>query len=76
MLRKEIFGNSSDFLKSECESESIVLSNRFKKNINRIFREHIGAKNRIPHPEVDNFYERIRSKIIRQFVVLAKRLKK
>lgn len=38
-------------------------SDRFKIRMNRIFREQAGIKN-IPHPEVDNLYERVRSGII------------
>lgn len=40
------------------------LSNRFKRKMNRVFREEVGTK-KIPHPEVDNIFERIRSGIVR-----------
>ena len=55
------------------------LSIRARKNLNRMFREVVGSSN-IPHPEVDNRYELIRSKIVRFFKVLifniSKRFKK
>ena len=40
----------------------IEFSKRHKRRINRIFRE-IGSK-KIIYPEVDNYFERIRSRII------------
>ncbi len=46
------------------EHENVNFSDRFKRKINRIFREHVGIKN-IPHPEVDNFYEKSRGRIVR-----------
>lgn len=51
------------------------LSNRYKKKINRLFREQVGSKY-IPHPEVDNPYEKIRSRIIRIFLLTIHRIKK
>ena len=50
-------------------------SDKFKIRMNRIFREQAGIKN-IPHPEVDNLYERVRSGIIRTYLFMAHRLKK
>ena len=50
-------------------------SDRFKIRMNRIFREQAGIKN-IPHPEVDNLYERLRSGIIRTCLLVAHHLKK
>ena len=50
------------------------ISVRGKRKINRIFREIFGGS-RIPHPEVDNCYERIRSKIVRKINVLKHKLK-
>ena len=38
-------------------------TNRHKRRMNRILRERVGSS-RIPHPEVDNLYERVRSKIV------------
>ena len=39
--------------------------------MNRIFREHVGGSF-LPFPEVDNLYERIRSKIIVKFGIQTK----
>lgn len=50
-------------------------SDRFKIRMNRIFREQAGIK-KIPHPEVDNLYERVRSSIIRAFLLVIHRVKK
>ena len=60
--RKEIeaFGMSDD------DNEEIELNPKYKKGINRIFREVIGT-NKIPHPEVDTLFERIHSSIVRKF---------
>lgn len=44
-------------------SEDIVVSRWHKINMNRIFREYGGCK-WIPYPEVDNLFERIRSKVV------------
>lgn len=49
--------------------EELPLSNRFRKKMNRVFREEVGV-NYAYYPEVDNFYERIRSKIIRKYKVI------
>ena len=46
--------------------EKVVLSKKFKRKMNRLFREKLGI-DRIPHPEVDNFYERLRSKLVVAF---------
>lgn len=47
---------------------SRVTSISFRRKINRLFRERIGIKT-VPHPEVDNAYEHIRSRIV---IVIAK----
>ena len=50
------------------------LSVRARKKLNRMFREIVGSSN-IPHPEVDNYYERIRSFFVRIINVLKYKLK-
>ena len=50
------------------------ISVKGRKRINRIFREIFGSS-KIPHPEVDNFYERIRSFFVRKIKVLKNKLK-
>ncbi len=49
------------------------LSVRARKRLNRMFREIIGSSN-IPHPEVDNCYEHIRSRIVRKINLLKHKL--
>ena len=51
------------------------LSVWFRRRMNRVFREQGGIKD-IPHPEVDTFYERIRSRIVRIVLVAIDRMKK
>jgi len=41
----------------------IQFSRKFKIKMNRLFREVAGIE-KIPHPEVDTVFERIRSKIV------------
>lgn len=50
------------------------ISVRGRRKINRLFREIVGSS-KIPHPEVDNYYERIRSKIVRKINVIKYKLK-
>ena len=44
-------------------------SDKFKIRMNRVFREQAGIKN-VPHPEVDNFYERIRGGINKRLLIV------
>ena len=50
-------------------------SYNFKIKMNRLFREQVGINHAV-HPEVDNVYERVRSKIVRKFLVLKNKLVK
>lgn len=50
-------------------------SDQFKIKMNRLFREKAGIKN-IPHPEVDNLYERVRSSVIRAYLIMKDRFNK
>lgn len=43
-------------------NEPMPFSKGFKRKMNRLFREEAGIEN-IPHPEVDNLWERMRSRI-------------
>lgn len=45
------------------------ISVRGRKRLNRLFRETVGSSN-IPHPEVDNVYEKTRSYFVRKIKVL------
>ncbi len=48
------------------ETVDIDLSDRFKKRTNRLFRERVGSK-KVPHPEVDNAWERFKSFWMKMF---------
>ena len=50
------------------------ISIRGRKRMNRIFREVFGSS-KIPHPEVDNIYERTRSFFVRRIDILKHKLK-
>ena len=47
---------------------------RFKKKLNRLYREEVGTKKAM-YPEVDNWYERTRSRIVRAIRVRFKKSK-
>lgn len=51
------------------------LSVRARKKLNRLFRETVGSS-KIPHPDVDNYYERARSKVMRKFKLIIFKIKK
>lgn len=55
----------------EIGNQKVEFSNRFKRNMNRLFREQLGAKKAL-HPEVDNAYERVRSYIVRKWLLAKK----
>lgn len=59
---------------SDEEKEAVEFSDALKKRMNRLFREKAGISN-IPHPEVDNIYERVRSKIVRLLLVIMNHMK-
>ena len=44
------------------ELETITFSHRFKRKMNRLFREVAEIEN-IPHPDVDNPWERLKSRV-------------
>ncbi|MBQ9079475.1 MAG: hypothetical protein IJY27_00190 [Clostridia bacterium] len=47
----------------EDDGEPIELTVHYRRGINRIMREN-GQIKRIPYPEVDNIFERVRSRIM------------
>lgn len=63
-ILKEVF---DEYLEQECSNVKIIedyeFSNKFKRRINRIFRDRLNNKN-IPHKKQDNLYERFRSRMI------------
>ena len=50
-------------LEKEMEGWHLERDDKFKRKMNRLFREEAGSK-KIPHPEADNIFERVRSGII------------
>jgi len=68
--------NTVENVEASVESEpGIEFSDNFKKRINRLFREEVGSK-RAMYPEVDNVYERMRSRVIRAKLVTENKLQK
>ena len=68
--------NTVENVEASVESEpGIEFSDKFKKRINRLFREEVGSK-RAMCPEVDNVYERMRSRVIRAKLVTENKLQK
>lgn len=68
--------NTVENVDASVESEpGIEFSNRFKKRINRLFREEVGSKKAM-YPEVDNVYEKIRSRVVRAKLVTVNKLQK
>lgn len=64
-----------DFFNLEETLDDMELPERsryHKIEMNRLFRENVGGKF-IPYPEVDNFFERLRSKIIVKFNINTER---
>ena len=51
------------------DSKDNEFSSKLKRRMNRLFRVHVGG-NTIPHPEVDNWFERLRAKIIKKALSL------
>lgn len=64
------------YMKEEAEkfmaidiSETHEYSKKFKLKMNRLFRERVGS-NYLPYPEVDNWFERARSRVIKHINIL------
>ena len=55
--------NNEFYEEPDAVFEPIPYSRRFKRRMNRLFREEVGSR-RIPHPEVDNLWERMRSRMV------------
>ena len=56
----------SEICKLEEETENMEItpsSKQHKRRMNRLFRERVGGAF-LPFPEVDNLYERVRSKLV------------
>ena len=50
------------------EESNLEFSDRFKVRMNRIFREQAGIK-RVPYPEVDTWFERVKSSFNRRILI-------
>lgn len=73
---KQYVENSVENVEAFVDKEADVeFSDRFKRRMNRLFRERAGFKKAM-HPEVDNWYERTRSRIVRGALVAADKTKK
>lgn len=73
---KQYVENSVDDIETFMNTEpEVEFSDRFKKRINRLFREQVGSKSAM-YPEVDSRYERVRSRIIRTELIAAEKVKK
>ena len=51
-----------DFTPRNHRSSDNEFSDRFKRRVNRAFREYVGFDD-IPHPDVDNAFERFTTKL-------------
>ena len=71
-MDKHYFKEFDDIEKSLEDIEIPEPSKFHKIEMNRVFREHAGGRF-IPYPEVDNFYERLRSRIIVKFNINTER---
>lgn len=72
---KDSFRQDMEKLEEETRHIDATPNKTFKRKLNRLFRERVGT-NKIPHPEVDNAYERVRSCFIRMWFVLVRYIKK
>ena len=52
----------------QIEDKEIEFSDGFKVRMNRMFREQAGIK-RVPYPEVDTWFERVRSAVKRRVLI-------
>ena len=61
---------------AQASAEEFEFSEKHKIRMNRMFRERVGIKDRIPYPEVDTKYERFRSSIVRRFLIVEDKFQK
>lgn len=54
------------------DTEDLFQDAKFKRKMNRLFRERLGIT-KIPHPEVDSAYERMRSRFVRLWFIIFQR---
>ena len=63
ILRETVRSRLQKLLEEPDYTETPPATKRHKIRMNRLFRERVGGSF-LPFPEVDNFYERARSKIV------------
>lgn len=61
---------------AQAGTEEFEFSDKHKIRMNRMLRERVGVKDRIPYPEVDTKFERCRSSLVRSFLIIEDRLQK
>ena len=61
---------------AQASTEEFEFSDKYKIRMNRMFRERVGVKDKIPYPEVDTKFERCRSSLVRRFLIIENRLQK
>ena len=74
-LRKYVENTVENEEKLMANAPDFEFSDRFKRRMNRLFRERAGFKKAV-HPEVDNGFERTRSHIVRAELVAIDKLKR
>lgn len=65
----ELSRKDSEIFEAIEPNDYYEFSPKLKRRMNRLFRVHVG-ENTIPHPEVDNLFERLRAKIIKKALSL------
>lgn len=61
---------------AQASAGEFEFSDKHKIRMNRLFRERVGIKDKIPYPEVDTKCERFRSSIVRRFYIIEDRIQK
>lgn len=61
---------------AQTSTEEFEFSDKHKIQMNRMFRERVGVKDKIPYPEVDTKFERCRSSLVRRLLNIEDRLQK
>ena len=65
-LSKALDDKFNTIVEAQSDSKVQPPSKRHKTRMNRLFREKVGG-DFLPFPEADNFYEKIRSKLVIKF---------
>ena len=63
---RNVVENETQMVDGRTKNMEVLLpSRRYKLKMNRLFRERVGGLF-LPYPEVDNIYEKVRSKIVKK----------